>query len=163
MLIAHTRLYVWPRVYVSSYYFACSHEQTRDRLAGDARVDDPETSRRLPRNIYSIFSLCCWRSLFGHCWCIFYFSFLLLETENLESCNKLYLDFRCFDVDVDFSYQLMHCLTCFMSSILLLLLLYIVPSAVRHSTGSLLVYFLLPFSSDDRPVLTGHVYSALLE
>ena len=40
--------------YVSSYYSGCSHEQTRDRLAGDARVDDPETSRRLPRNIYSI-------------------------------------------------------------------------------------------------------------
>ena len=38
--------------YVSSYYSGCSHEQTRDRLAGDARVNDPETSRRLPRNIY---------------------------------------------------------------------------------------------------------------
>ena len=43
-----------PEFYVSSYYSGCSHEQTRDRLAGDARVDDPETSRRLPRNIYSI-------------------------------------------------------------------------------------------------------------
>ena len=41
-----------PEFYVSSYYSRCSHEQTRDRLAGDARVDDPETSRRLPRNIY---------------------------------------------------------------------------------------------------------------
>ena len=40
-----------PEFYVSSYYSRCSHEQTRDRLAGDARVDDPETSRRLPRNI----------------------------------------------------------------------------------------------------------------
>ena len=43
-----------PEFYVSSYYSGCSHEQTRDRLAGDARVDDPETSRRFPRNIYSI-------------------------------------------------------------------------------------------------------------
>ena len=43
-----------PEFYVSSYYSGCSHEQTRDRLAGDARVDDPETSRRLPRNIYNI-------------------------------------------------------------------------------------------------------------
>ena len=43
-----------PEFYVSSYYSGCSHEKTRDRLAGDARVDDPETSRRLPRNIYSI-------------------------------------------------------------------------------------------------------------
>ena len=43
-----------PEFYVSSYYSGCSHEQTRDRLAGDARVDDPETSRRLPRIIYSI-------------------------------------------------------------------------------------------------------------
>ena len=41
-----------PEFYVSSYYSGCSHEQTRDRLAGDARVDDPETSRRLPRMIY---------------------------------------------------------------------------------------------------------------
>ena len=48
-----------PEFYVSSYYSGCSHEQTRDRLAGDARVDDPETSRRLPRNIYIIFSLWC--------------------------------------------------------------------------------------------------------
>ena len=31
-----------PEFYVSSYYSGCSHEQTRDRLAGDARVDDPE-------------------------------------------------------------------------------------------------------------------------
>ena len=42
----------YPEFYVSSYYSGCSHEQTRDRLAGDARVDDPETGRRLPRNIY---------------------------------------------------------------------------------------------------------------
>ena len=41
-----------PEFYVSSYYSGCSHEQTRDRLAADARVDDPETSRRLPRIIY---------------------------------------------------------------------------------------------------------------
>ena len=41
-----------PEFYVSSYYSGCSHEQTRDRLAGDARVDDPETSRRLPRMIF---------------------------------------------------------------------------------------------------------------
>ena len=49
-------------------------------------------------------------------------------------------------IDVDFSYQLMHCLTCFMSS---MLLLYFVLCAVRHSTGSLYVHFLLPFPSDD--------------
>ena len=50
-----------PEFYVSSYYSGCSHEQTRDRLASDARVDDPETSRRLPRMIYIyiVFSLCC--------------------------------------------------------------------------------------------------------
>ena len=41
-----------PEFYVYSYYSGCSHEQTRDRLAGDARVDDSETSRRLPRMIY---------------------------------------------------------------------------------------------------------------
>ena len=57
-------------------------------------------------------------------------------------------------------FQLMHCLTYFMSS---MLLLYFVPCAVRHSTGSLLVHSLLSFSSDNRPVLTGHVYSALME
>ena len=45
------------RFYVSSYYSGCSHEQTRDRLAGDARVDDPETSRRLPCIMY-IYSPC---------------------------------------------------------------------------------------------------------
>ena len=38
--------------YVSSYYSGCSHEQTRDRLASDARVAVPETSKRLPRMIY---------------------------------------------------------------------------------------------------------------
>ena len=41
-----------PEFYVSSYYSGCSHEQTRDRLAGDARVADSEASRRLPRMIY---------------------------------------------------------------------------------------------------------------
>ena len=41
-----------PEFYVSSYYSGCSHEQTRDRLAGDARVADSETGRRLPRMIY---------------------------------------------------------------------------------------------------------------
>ena len=40
-----------PEFYVSSYYSGCSHEQTRDRLAGDARVADSETSRRLLRMI----------------------------------------------------------------------------------------------------------------
>ena len=40
-----------PEFYVSSYYSGCSHEQTRDRLAGDARVADSEASRRLPRMI----------------------------------------------------------------------------------------------------------------
>ena len=46
-----------PDFYVSSYYSGCSHEQTRDRLAGDARVADLEASRRLPRMIYR-FSPC---------------------------------------------------------------------------------------------------------
>ena len=41
-----------PEFYVSSYYSGCSHEQTRDRLAGDARVADSEARRRLPRMIY---------------------------------------------------------------------------------------------------------------
>ena len=41
-----------PEFYVSSYYSGCSHEQTRDRLAGDVRVADSEVSRRLPRMIY---------------------------------------------------------------------------------------------------------------
>ena len=41
-----------PDFYVSSYYSGCSHEQTRDRLAGDARVADSEVSRRLPRMIH---------------------------------------------------------------------------------------------------------------
>ena len=41
-----------PEFYVSSYYSGCSHEQTRDRLAGDARVADSGASRRLPRMIY---------------------------------------------------------------------------------------------------------------
>ena len=42
-----------PEFYVSSYYSGCSHEQTRDRLAGDARVADSEAGRRLPRIIYT--------------------------------------------------------------------------------------------------------------
>ena len=43
--------------------------------------------------------------------------FLLFRDSNLESCNKLYLDFRYSDDDADvgFSYQLMHYLACFMS------------------------------------------------
>ena len=48
-----------PEFYVSSYYSGCSHEQTRDRLAGYAQVADLEMSRRLPRMIYIVFSLCC--------------------------------------------------------------------------------------------------------
>ena len=56
-----------PEFYVSSYYSGCSHEQTRDRLAGDARVADSEAGRRLPRMIYIYtFSLCRWWSLLGH-------------------------------------------------------------------------------------------------
>ena len=58
------------------------------------------------------------------------------------------------------SYQLMHCLTCFMSS---MLLLYFIPCAVRHSTGSLISSFSSFFSYDDRSVPVGHVYSAHLE
>ena len=84
-------------------------------------------------------------------------AFFCFETENLESCNKLYLDFRYFEIDVGFSYQLMHCLACFMSS---MLLLYFIPCAVRHSTGSLISSFSSFLSPDDRPVLVGHVYSA---
>ena len=87
-------------------------------------------------------------------------AFFCLETVNLEICNKLYLDFRCSDVDVDFSYQLMHCLACLMSS---MLSLYFIPCAVRHSTGSLISSFPSFLSSDDRLVLVGHVYSAPLE
>ena len=45
-----------PEFYVSSYYSGCSHEQTRDRLASDARVADSEASRRLPRMIYIEYS-----------------------------------------------------------------------------------------------------------
>ena len=41
-----------PEFYDSSYYSGCSHEQPRDRLAGDARVADSETSRRLPHMIH---------------------------------------------------------------------------------------------------------------
>ena len=41
-----------PEFYVSSYYSRCSHDQTRDMIAGDARVAVPETSRRLPRMIH---------------------------------------------------------------------------------------------------------------
>ena len=56
-----------PEFYVSSYYSGCSHEQTRDRLASDARVADSEAGRRLLRMIYIYtFSLCRWRSLLGH-------------------------------------------------------------------------------------------------
>ena len=47
-----------PEFYVSSYYSGCSHEQTRDGLAGDARVADSEASRRLPRMIYIEYSPC---------------------------------------------------------------------------------------------------------
>ena len=85
-----------PKFYVSSYYSGCSHEQTRDRLAGDARVDDPETSRRLPRNIQ--YSPCV---VEDHCLGIggasSTLAFFCLETINLENFNKLYLDFRCSD------------------------------------------------------------------
>ena len=52
LLIANTRLLSDPEFYVSSYYSGCSHEQTRDILAGDARVANSEASRRLPRMIY---------------------------------------------------------------------------------------------------------------
>ena len=55
-----------PEFYVSSYYSGCSHEQTRDRLAGDARVDDPETSRRLPRMIYRYSPCVAAGHYFGH-------------------------------------------------------------------------------------------------
>ena len=58
-----------------------------------------------------------------------------------------------------FSFQLMHCLACFMSS---MLLLYFIPCAVRHSTGFVLVLHFFPFFGD-RSVLIGHVYSALSE
>ena len=63
LLIAHTRLLSDPEFYVSSYYSGCSHEQTRDKLSGDARVADSEASRRLPRMIYR-YSPCV---VEGHC------------------------------------------------------------------------------------------------
>ena len=59
------------------------------------------------------------------------------------------------------SYQLMHCLTCFMLS--MLSLLYFIPCAVRHSTGFLISSFSSFLSYDDRLVLVGHVYSTLSE
>ena len=87
--------------------------------------------------------------------------FLLFRDSNLESCNKLYLDFRYSDddddVDIGFNYQLMHCLAYFMSS---MLLLYFIPCAVRYTTGYLMIHSFQPFSFDDRPVLVGHWHSA---
>ena len=44
-----------------------------------------------------------------------------------------------------------------------MLLLYFIPCAVRHSTGSLISSLSSFLSPDDRPVLVGHVYSALSE
>ena len=85
-----------PEFYVSSYYSGCSHEQTRDRLAGDARVADPEANRRLPRMIYiDILPV----SLVVTTWAlVVYFRYLAFR-DSFKSCNndvvehKLYLDF----------------------------------------------------------------------
>ena len=97
-LIAHTRLLSDPEFYVSSYYSGCSYEQTRDKLAGDARVADPKASRRLPRMIYiDILPV----SLVVTTWALVvrlpYLAFAFRD--SLKSCNnddvehKLYLDF----------------------------------------------------------------------
>ena len=147
-----------PEFYVSSYYSGCSHEQTRDRLAGDARVADSEAGRRLPRIIYiHILPV----SLVVATWAlVVYLIYLAFALRQFESSNKLYFWISAammFSSD----FQLMHCLSCFMSC---MLLLYFVLCAVRHSTGSLYVHFLLPFSLlATRSVLTVHVYSAPLE
>ena len=72
----------------------------------------------------------------------FLFSFLrqfLKVVIMLTLDHKLYFGFSAAMI---VCFQLMHCLTCFMSSILLL---YLVPYAVRHSTGSLLILRLLSF------------------
>ena len=55
-----------PEFYVSSYYSGCSHEKTRDMLAGDVRVADSEASRRLPRMIYSYSPCVVIGIYFGH-------------------------------------------------------------------------------------------------
>ena len=72
-----------------------------------------------------------------------YLSFFYLEMviwKVVISCIWIFVTDD--DVDVGFSYQLMHCFACFMSSTLLL---YFVPCAVRHSTGFRLVHSLLSF------------------
>ena len=87
-----------PEFYVSSYYSGCSHEQTRDRLAGDARVADSEASRRLPRMI-STYILPV--SLVVTTWAlVVYLPYLAFSfRDSLKSCDngdvehKLYLDF----------------------------------------------------------------------
>ena len=80
-----------PKFYVSSYYSGCSHEQTRDRLAGDVRVADSEASRRLPRMI-STYILPV--SLVVTTWAlVVYLLYLTFALRQFESCNKLYFGF----------------------------------------------------------------------
>ena len=79
-----------PEFYVSSYYSGCSHEQTRDRLAGDARVADSEAGRRLPRMIY-IYTHILPLSLVVATWAlVVYLLYLSFALRQFESCNKLY-------------------------------------------------------------------------
>ena len=81
-----------PEFYVSSYYSGCSHEQTRDMLAGDARVADSEAGMRLPRMIY----------IYTHSPCVVGGRYLGISSvphlsyfalRQFEICNKLYFGF----------------------------------------------------------------------
>ena len=84
-----------PEFYVSSYYSGCSHEQTRDRLAGDARVGDPETRRRLPRNIYSILPVSLLVTTLGisSVPSLFALEIVFKSCNNDDAEHKLHLDF----------------------------------------------------------------------
>ena len=79
-----------PEFYVSSYYSGCSHEQTRDRLAGGARVADSEAGRRLPRMIYR-YSPCVAGGRYLGISSVPHLSDFALR--QFEICNKLYFGF----------------------------------------------------------------------
>ena len=79
-----------PEFYVSSYYSGCSHEQTRDRLAGDAQVADSEAGGRLPRVIYT-YSPCVVGGRYLGISSVPHLSYFALR--QFESCNKLYFEF----------------------------------------------------------------------
>ena len=77
-----------PEFYVSSYYSGCSHEQTRDRLAGDARVADSEAST------YDIYIYILPVSLAVATWSlVVYLLYLAFALRQFENCNKLYFEF----------------------------------------------------------------------